>query len=135
MNASGVGAVLFAKDAKKVAGFYVQALGLTCTFSDSQHYALDCAGFELIIQQIPIHIADGFTLQHPARRRVEGAIRLDLPVRSCEDARKLAEALGGEVDAAPPAWAPPDAKVFLGQDPEGNVFMVSEGPCLLTSAT
>lgn len=121
---SSVSAVLFAKDAKKVAAFYVQALGLGCTFSDAHHSALSCAGFELIIQQIPRHIADGFTLQQPPRRRVEGAIRLNIPVQSIDDARKLAGALGGEIDTAPPAWAPANAKMFLGQDPEGNVFMV-----------
>jgi catechol-2,3-dioxygenase len=53
MNASSaVSAVLFAKDAKKVAAFYVEALGFSCTSSDSQHSALRCQGFELIIQQI-----------------------------------------------------------------------------------
>jgi predicted enzyme related to lactoylglutathione lyase len=125
MKSSSVSAVLFAKDATKVAAFYVEALGLSCTFSDSQHSALSCGGFELIIQQIPKHIADGFTLQEPPRRRIEGAIRLNLPVQSIEDTRKLAGAFGGEVDAARPAWAPSGANMFLGQDPEGNVFMVS----------
>jgi hypothetical protein len=30
------------------------------------------------------------------------------------------------VDETPPPWAEPDAIVFLGYDPEGNVFKVSQ---------
>jgi hypothetical protein len=31
------------------------------------------------------------------------------------------------VDDAPPEWAARDANFFLGYDPEGNVFGVSQG--------
>lgn len=126
METASVSAVLFAKDLKKVAAFYAQALGMTCTRSDEQHVMLNCRGFELIVHQIPQHLADGIVIQQPPIRREDGAIRLTFPVQSVVATRRLARSLGGEVDDAPPAWAAAGANVFLGYDPEGNVFKVRE---------
>jgi catechol 2,3-dioxygenase-like lactoylglutathione lyase family enzyme len=119
-----VRAVLFAKDLEKVAAFYVGALGMTRTFGDQDHAVLDCAGFQLIVHQIPKHIADAIAIRQPPERRVRGALRLDYPVSSIEDSRRLARSLGGDIDDAPPAWAPADAGFFFGYDPEGNQFGV-----------
>lgn len=121
-----VSAVLFVKDLKRVSAFYCQALGMTCTASDEYHSRLNCCGFDLIVHQIPEHLSHGSKLTHPPERRVRGAIRLNFPVRSVEEARRLARVLGGEVDDAPPPWAEPTANAFLGYDPEGNVFKVSQ---------
>ena len=65
-------------------------------------------------------------IAQPPIRRVWGAIRLDFPVSSVGDSRKLARALGGDVDEAPPPWADRNANLFFGYDPEGNQFGVSE---------
>ena len=65
-------------------------------------------------------------IAQPPIRRVWGAIRLDFPVASIADSRKLARALGGDIDDAPPAWADPNANFFFGHDPEGNQFGVSQ---------
>ena len=129
MESSNVSAVLFAKDLKKVAAFYTQALGMTCGFSDEYHWALKGCGFDLIVHQIPKHIASEITIQQPPERRVWGAIRLDFPVQSIDDSRKIARSFGGEVDAAPPEWAESSANFFLGYDPEGNVIGVSQHVC------
>jgi predicted enzyme related to lactoylglutathione lyase len=129
MEASSASAVLFAKDLKKVAAFYCQALGMICSASDEQHWALDGYGFHLIVHQIPKHIAAKITVQQPPERRVWGAIRLNFPVRSIEDSRRAARSLGGEVDDAPPDWADRNANFFLGYDPEGNVFGASQHAC------
>ncbi|HTJ19490.1 MAG TPA: VOC family protein [Steroidobacteraceae bacterium] len=125
MESSNVSAVLFAKNLRRVAAFYSQALGMTCTASDEHHWALDGYGFHLIVHQIPPHIADKVTIQHPPERRVWGAIRLNFPVPSIEDSRRAARSLGGELDDAPPEWADRNANFFLGYDPEGNVFGAS----------
>ena len=130
METANVSAVLFVKDLKAVAAFYAQALGLNCTHSDAEHAVLNCRGFHLIVHQIPRHIADGIVIQQPPLRREEGAIRLTFPVESVAATRRLARSLGGEVDDTPPAWAAPGANVFLGHDPEGNVFKISEHPLL-----
>jgi predicted enzyme related to lactoylglutathione lyase len=123
---SNVSAVLFAKDMRRVAAFYAQALGMTCSASDEDHWALDGHGFHLTVHQIATHIADKITIQQPPERRVWGAIRLNFPVQSIEASRRVARSLGGEVDDAPPEWADRTANFFLGYDPEGNVFGVSE---------
>lgn len=126
METASVSAVLFATDLKKVAAFYARALGMSVTRSDDQHVILNCRGFNLIVHQIPPHLGDGIAIQQPPRRRSEGALRLNFPVQSIAETRRLARSLGGELDDTPPAWAGPGANVFLGHDPEGNVFKVAE---------
>src|SRR5262252_9329660 len=98
METSSVRAVLFVKDLQKVAAFYSGALGMERGLSDQDHSILKCQGFELIVHQIPKHIADGITIEQPPRRRVTGAVRLDFPVQSISDSRKRARSLGGDID-------------------------------------
>ena len=124
MNSSKVNAVLFVKDLQRVADFYLNALDMTCVFSDADHSVLNSSDFELIVHQIPKSIADGITIQQPPVRRTEGAIRLDFPVQSIEECRNKAEIFGGEIDRNPPHWAGPNTNFFFGYDPEGNQFGV-----------
>jgi len=126
MSSSRVDAVLFVKDLSRVATFYTGALGMTCLFRDGDHWRLDCRGFELIVHQIPGHIAADIRIDTPPERRVWGAIRLDYPVRDLGESRLMAQALGGGIDDTPPPWADPNEKFFFGYDPEGNQFGVSE---------
>jgi predicted enzyme related to lactoylglutathione lyase len=126
MEAKNVRAVLFVKDLRKVAAFYIGALGMTSAVGDENHAILECDGFALIVHQIPKAIADTVVVTQPPVRRVWGAIRLDFPVASVGDSRRLARALGGDIDEVPPAWAEPDAGWFFGYDPEGNQFGVCE---------
>ncbi|HET7607870.1 MAG TPA: VOC family protein [Gammaproteobacteria bacterium] len=125
MEASSVRGVLFVKDLVKAAAFYVGALGLTRVSGDKDHAVLRCDAFELVVQQIPREIAATIVIAEPPIRRVWGAIRLDFPVASVDESRRLARSLGGDVDAAPPPWAERDANLFFGYDPEGNQFGVS----------
>jgi predicted enzyme related to lactoylglutathione lyase len=113
------------KDLQRVAAFYSGALGMKCTASDSDHARLNSEGFELIVHQIPKHIADNITVEQPPERRVWGAIRLDYPVANIGESRKRAHTLGGAIDDAPPPWGDASTQFFLGYDPEGNVFGVS----------
>ena len=126
METASVRAVPFVKDLEAVAAFYVGALALTRLSGDKDHSVLECDGFELVVHQIPKPIADAIVIAQPPIRRVWGAIRLDFPVSSVGDSRKLARALGGDVDEAPPPWADRNANLFFGYDPEGNQFGVSE---------
>ena len=125
-EATGVRGVLFAKDLDRVAAFYIEALGLTRESHDQDHAVLTTHGFELIVHRIPPHIASGIHIEQPPVRRDSGSLRLDYPVASIEEARRLARELGGDIDEAPPQWASPDANFFLGFDPEGNVFGISQ---------
>ena len=126
VEATSVRAVLFAKDLDKLASFYSIALGMD-DVQAGEHYALlKQGGFELIVHQIPKHIASGIQISDPPLRREAGAVRLDYPVESIEDSRTLARSLGGSIDEDPPTWADRDANFYLGNDPEGNVFGVSQ---------
>jgi catechol 2,3-dioxygenase-like lactoylglutathione lyase family enzyme len=126
MEASSVRAILFVKDLQQVAAFYIGALALTRVSGDVDHVVLECDGFELVVHQIPKPIAETIVVTQPPVRRVWGAIRLDFPVASIAGSRKLARALGGEIDDAPPVWADRSANLFFGHDPEGNQFGVSQ---------
>jgi hypothetical protein len=126
VSVSAVSAVIFAKGRAKVAAFYRDTLGLPCTADDAYHTILACGGFDLVIHQIPPPIADSITITAPPQRRETGAIRLNFTLKSVVAARPIAASLGGQVDDAPPMWAPSGAKIYLGHDPEGNVFLVEE---------
>ena len=126
MEASSPRAILFVKDLERVAAFYAGALAMRRVSGDKDHAVLDCDGFELVVHQIPKPFADTIVITEPPVRRVWGAIRLDFPVPSIADSRKLARSLGGEIDDAPPAWADPNTNLFFGHDPEGNQFGVSQ---------
>jgi predicted enzyme related to lactoylglutathione lyase len=122
MTAPKVSAVLFAKDARRVADFYVAVFGAALLERDERHAALDARGFNLVVLQIPAYLAQDVDVRNPPVRRETGAIRLDYPVADIVQARTRAERSGGQIDDSPPAWAGADARFFLGFDPEGNVF-------------
>lgn len=126
MESPTVSAVLFVKDLQRATAFYAGAFNMSCTASDEHHSTLNYRGFNLIVHQIPKHIADEIDIEQPPTRRAESAIRLTFPVQSIEATRRLARALGGDVDEARPPWADTAENVFLGYDPEGNVFKVSQ---------
>ncbi len=123
---SGVRAVLFAKELGTLASFYARALDLALGASDEYHTVLRHGEFELVLQQMPAHIADDIHIAVPPVRREEGVIRLDFDVKQLEHSRTLARSMGGEIDTAPPGWAEPGTNFFLGFDPEGNVFGVRQ---------
>lgn len=126
MDSANVSAVLFVKDLDRVAAFYSVGLEMNRVTGDPDHSVLECRGFRLMVHQIPKHIADRIRIESPPHRRVEGAIRLNFPIQSIHDTRRAARSMGGDFDDAPPPWATPDSNVFLGHDPEGNVFAVSQ---------
>jgi hypothetical protein len=129
MESPNVTAVLFAKNFQKLADFYSHALGFQCTHGDEDHAILNCRGFELIVHQIPKHIADQIVIAQPPERRTSGAVRLDYPVQNIEHSRTMARSFGGAIDDAPPGWADRNANFFFGYDPEGNQFGVSQQAC------
>lgn len=119
-------AVLFAKNLPRVANFYCEALGLERSTQDRNYVLLRQNGFELIVHQIPEHIAATFEIADPPTRRASGSLRLDFLVSSVESSRTLAASHGGRIDENPPSMAERGTNFFLGYDPEGNVFGVSE---------
>lgn len=126
VEVSRIRAVLFAKDLQRVTDFYCEALGLERSAQDQHHTLLGQSSFELIVHQIPEHIAATIEIADPPDRREGGSLRLDYPVASLELSRSSAASYGGRIDEDPPSWAERGANFFLGCDPEGDVFGVSE---------
>ena len=126
VEVANIRAVLFARDLNGVAAFYSEALGMNREGGDESHALLRQKGFELIVHQIPKQIADSIEIEQPPIRRVNGSVRLDYPVESIESSRTVAKSLGGDIDEAPPPWADDGTNFYLGFDPEGNVFGVSQ---------
>jgi extradiol dioxygenase family protein len=126
MEALNIRAVIFAKDLRGMASFYSEALGMKCGKQDRHHAVLQRSGFELVVHQVPSHIAAEIEIAQPPVRREGVAVRLDYPVESVENSRVRAKSLGGDIDDVPPSWADRDTNFYLGYDPEGNVFGVSQ---------
>jgi predicted enzyme related to lactoylglutathione lyase len=126
LETSSIRAVLFAKDLIRMVAFYSEALGLSRGEVDAHHAVLQRNGFDLIVHQIPVHMADRMEIADPPVRRETGAVRLDYPVENVRTSRSKAKFFGGDIDEAPPSWAERDSNFFLGYDPEGNVFGVSQ---------
>jgi predicted enzyme related to lactoylglutathione lyase len=126
VEVSTIRAVLFAKDLQRVTNFYCEALGLERSMQDENHALLRQSGFELIVHQIPDHFAATIEVADPPNRRESGSLRLDYPVASVKSSRARAASHGGCIDEDPPSWAERGTNFFLGYDPEGNVFGVSE---------
>lgn len=122
MPTSTVSAVLFAKDSRKVALFYREVFSASVLHTDADHSLLDCRGFQLVVFQIPRHIAQSVVVPVPPQRRENGALRLNFPVEDIGKSRIEAKRLGGQIDDRPPPWAGPDTSFYLGHDSEGNVF-------------
>jgi hypothetical protein len=124
---SCVSALLFAKRLGVVAEFYQVVFGAHVSRSDANHAVLDFDGFNLMIHQLPAHLAVAVAVKSPPERREQSAIRLDYPVDDLAHSRSEAARLGGVIDDTPPPWAANDTTFFLGHDPEGNVFGVKVG--------
>ena len=82
VEATSIRAVLFAKDLDKVTAFYSSALGMDDVQVDEHHAVLKQGGFELIVHQIPGHIASEIQISDPPLRREAGAVRLDYLLRA-----------------------------------------------------
>jgi len=126
MASSKISAVLFALEQKKVATFYLEVLGPKSIENGENYDILSFGDFNLTIFQIPKKYVSADSIEQPPRPRVEGAIKLCFPVESIIDSRKVASTLGGKLDDSPPEWASEGENIYLGYDPEGNVFQVSE---------
>ncbi len=126
LDVSKIRAALFAKNLQGLASFYSEALGMIHVENDEHHAVLQQDDFELVIHQIPHSIADQIEILEPPVRREDGAVRLDYPVVDIRTSREVARSLGGDIDEAPPGWAERGTNFYLGCDPEGNVFGVSE---------
>lgn len=119
-------AVVFAKHVDKLAHFYRDVAGMEEVHADNSHVVLDGGHFQLVVHNIPTQIADTIEITEPPRVRDSVPIKICLPVHSIDDARTVAEALGGKVAERKSEWRARGFVACDGHDPEGNVFQLRE---------
>ncbi len=125
-NEPGAGAVLYAQNMECLAAFYSGVLGLETLARDDEHVLLESPAFQLVVLQIPGHIASTVQITVPPVRRTNAAVKLVFFVSSIADVRASAEARGGVMNAADKEWLFDGWKVCDGLDPEGNVVQFRE---------
>jgi predicted enzyme related to lactoylglutathione lyase len=117
-------AVVYAKDAQRLAGFYGQVLSLTPVESGDGFVRLAAAGCELTIVQAPPAMAAAIVIANPPEVREETPVKLSFAVAGIEALRLLIEGLGGGLREA--GWSWRGARHVDGWDPEGNVFQLRQ---------
>ena len=118
------GLFLYASDAGRLAGFYEDVVGMRRLKDSPELIVLQSATMQLVVHQIPAHIAATFTISVPAEKREDTALKFFFTVPSLDQARSRAAALGGEVFTE--NWTSPLFTVCNAMDPEGNVFQLRE---------
>jgi predicted enzyme related to lactoylglutathione lyase len=119
---SRAGAVLYAKDVGRLVAFYSAVLGMQATDRDEDHVVLEAPAFQLVVLQIPRHIASGIEITQPPARRAQAAVKLVFFVPSISSVRASAEAFGGVMNSVDTEWSFQGFTVCDGLDPEGNVI-------------
>lgn len=118
------GAVIYASDMPRLAGFYEALLGMTRLHRGDDYTVLESPDIQLVIHAIPPHIASTFTVATPPVPREDTAIKLFFTVASISGAREHAQRLGGSVYVQ--QWAGTGFVACNGCDPEGNIFQLRE---------
>ena len=117
----GSGAVIFAKDIRRVAAFYEHLCALAVVDAHSDHIVLESDAVQLVIHGIPPWIAKDIHIARPPAVREETPIKLFFPVASLAEARALAAQWGGQLLPAGREWEARGFRACDGHDPEGNV--------------
>jgi predicted enzyme related to lactoylglutathione lyase len=120
------GAVVYAKDATRVAAFYAAVAGLREVQAEPDHVILEASQFQLVVLAVPSRIASSIHISSPPLRRQDTPIKLVFPVQSLPAARAVAQSLGGELNPEEAEWEFQGSRVCDGHDPEGNVFQVRQ---------
>ena len=120
------GVVLFVADVERIATFYSAVLGLAEVSRGDDHIRLELAGFQLVVHQIPRGRPSPGKITVPPARRVAAAFKPVFFVSSISNARSIAGANGGFLEAADREWSFNGVTVCDGVDPEGNVVQFRE---------
>jgi predicted enzyme related to lactoylglutathione lyase len=118
------GLFVYAQDLVQLASFYEAVAGMSKLHEDGELIVLQSPDIQLLVHQIPQHIAADVVISSPPQRREETALKFFFTVPSLSEARVTASRLGGEVFNE--NWKGPGFVVCNAMDPEGNVFQVRE---------
>ena len=126
-NAITTGAIVYAKDIKRVSRFYSHVTGLSVTREESGYVTLESPTFQLVVVGLPAELAAQITIATPPVRRENTAIKLCFVLASISAARATAAEFGGGLNGPEREWDFQGSRVCDGHDPEGNVIQVRAG--------
>jgi len=118
------GLFVYAKDLGRLASFYEEVVGMTRVHESPDFVVLDAQDVQMVVHQIPPHIAAGITIATPPVRRENAALKFFFTVRSLDVAHALIGRLGGVMFQE--RWTSSSFVVRNAMDPEGNVFQLRE---------
>src|SRR5262245_21705256 len=117
-----IGAVLYAKDLRRLVAFYATVAGLKVQAIEEGFAVLGAVPSQLVIVRIPGHIAETIEIETPPVRREDTPIKLIFGVADFAAARQSALDRGGAVNGPEHEWEFEGIRVCDGHDPEGNIF-------------
>jgi predicted enzyme related to lactoylglutathione lyase len=120
--AARTGTLIYAKDLTMLASFYTALLAMTTTYATDEIVVLHSPDGQLILHQIPAHIAETFVVDTPPVLREEAAIKPFFTVPSFAEAQTCATSLGGGLFGH--QWEGPGFRVTNAYDPEGNIIQL-----------
>jgi predicted enzyme related to lactoylglutathione lyase len=115
------GAVVFAKDIKRVAAFYEHLCALAVVHAERDHIVLESAAIQLVIHAVPSRIAKTLQISEPPALREQTPIKLFFAVPELAQARGQATHWGGQIAPEAKEWEARGFRACDGYDPEGNV--------------
>lgn len=120
------GLVVFAKNKKRVSGFYQATLSLQVEESENSHDLLRGNGYEVVVHAIPRKYAAAIRIARPPAPRDETPFKPTFVVASLEPVRAAAAKTGGYLRPAEAAWHFRGCTVLDGWDPEGNIVQFKQ---------
>ena len=118
------GTLIYAKDMALLASFYRQLLSMSEVHATDELVVLRSPDVELIVHQIPAHIAATFVVESPPVPREDAAIKPFFPVASFAEAQARATSMGGALIG--PQYEGPGFRITNAYDPEGNIMQLRE---------
>ncbi len=119
-------AVVYAKNLKRIAEFYERVASLSLKRAAEDHVVLVSESFELVVVQIPRHLAESIEIEEPPVRRTRNPVKLVFFVEDIAAAREVANAQSGALNGPDDEWVFEGNRVCDGHDPEGNVFQLRQ---------
>ena len=117
-------ATVYAKDARRLADFYVAVLSLEPVEEGEAFVVLASEAVELAIVRVPPAIAETIHVAEPPEVRADTPIKLSFLVDDVEGVRPVVVRSGGGLAALEAAWTWRGHLHVDGWDPEGNVFQL-----------
>jgi catechol 2,3-dioxygenase-like lactoylglutathione lyase family enzyme len=119
--------MLYAKDLKRMVTFYRDVLGfavLPSRFDPAEFVVLDAGTAQLCLHQIPEVIARNIEIADPAEPRMKVPVKIMYVTEDVAAMRESLMARGAPMGALQNY---PPLVYCDGQDPEGNIFQITNG--------